>query len=161
MKSNTLRKSDLYAPLPSIPELDDSFLNLVSALPKYKQKPSAPKRKPNNFKVYKSSPGQRLHARVNAFTKSLTQVALIGVLGAALSYFCSMSLEAKVSHRLHNLEKHMKSREDLKSYLGRLYSWQNLNVKAEKLNLVQAHKIENALKKKSIYHMIFEAAPGR
>ncbi len=114
------------------------------------QKKSQPK-----LRVYSSSPQDRLLARYRALTRAAINMALIGLFGSALSYFFSVSLESQVSHHLSTLEVQMKNREDLKSYLSRAYSWQNLTAQAEKMNFKEAKQIEIASGKKSFFHMIF------
>lgn len=141
MRSNLKKKKQ--------PQFEDSS-QIELAWIAAQQKKSQPK-----LKVYSSSPQERILARYKALTRAAINMALIGFLGAALSYFFSVSLESQVSHHLSSLEVQMKNREDLKSYLGKAYSWQNLTAKAEKMNFKEAKQIEIASGKKSFFHMIF------
>lgn len=108
------------------------------------------------LKVYSSSPKQRFSTKLNYLIKACFNFALIGFCISAFSYFCSVSLETEVSYHLRKIENQMKNREDLKSYLSKVYSWQNLNVKAEKMNYVEAKKIEKASNQKSLGHLVFD-----
>ena len=94
--------------------------------------------------VYSSSPTQQIKAKLENMISVCLKLSIIGFACSALSYFCATSLETKVNQNLKTFENQMKDREDLRSYLGKVYSWQNINAKAHKLNLKPAQQIEIA-----------------
>jgi hypothetical protein len=131
----------------------------IQAQPKQKKSPNLSvvgSLKPaRQLKIYSSSPSQRISAKLNYLIKFCFNFALIGFSISALAYFCSVSLEADVAHHLRNLENQIKNREDLKSYLSKVYSWQNLNTKAQEMKFVKAKKVETA-PKLAVKHSIFD-----
>ncbi len=117
---------------------------------------SAEQPKNKKFKVYSSSPFQRLANRLKFFNKIALNLSIIGFLGAAISYFCLLSLQFEISQHLRQLETQMKNREDLRSSLGKIYSWSNLYTEAQKANLQQASQIEIVKTKPSLAHNIYD-----
>ena len=112
--------------------------------------------KSKKFKVYSSSPLQRLANRLRFFNKIALNLSIIGFIGAAISYFCLLSLQFEISQHLRQLETQMKNREDLKSSLGKIYSWSNIDTEAQKANLKKASQIEIVKTKASLSHNIYD-----
>ena len=83
-------------------------------------------------------------------------LSIIGFIGAAISYFCLLSLQFEISQHLRQLETQMKNREDLKSSLGKIYSWSNIDIEAQKANLKKASQIEIVKTKASLSHNIYD-----
>lgn len=108
------------------------------------------------FKIYSTSLDTRLLSKVQSLTKAVFNLSVIGLVGAALSYFCLLSLEFEVSKNLTKFENQIKNREDLRSYLGRAYSWASINEAAKENNLSEAKNIEFAKAKKTSFHEIYE-----
>ncbi len=108
------------------------------------------------FVVYSTHPSQRVLAKLDKISKVLANFAIIGLVCAAASYACMVSLEYKVSKELKSLEVEIKNREDLKSYVSKAYSWENLYDRAKKSHLMEVDKIEIARAPKSIYHLAAE-----
>ena len=132
----------------------------VYKLPKPKRQSSStnlklvnPSLEKQRFTVYSTSPSQRFIAKLDKLSKILANFAIIGLVSAATSYACMASLEFKVSKELKNLEVEIKNREDLKSYVSKAYSWENLYIRAKKSHLVEAEKIEISTVPKSIFHL--------
>ncbi|MDX1919680.1 MAG: hypothetical protein SFU25_02975 [Candidatus Caenarcaniphilales bacterium] len=109
-----------------------------------------------SFKIFSSSPRQRFLSKLAYLQKIVLNVALLGVLGAGLSYFSLISVEFEVSKQMNKLDKQMKAREDLKSYLGKAYSWANL-INTAKLNkFEEAKNIEVSEAKDSLSYALFD-----
>jgi len=108
------------------------------------------------FKVLSTSPVQRLSIRLQRIINICSKLAFLGLTGAIVSYFALISVEYEVNQNLRQLEKQMKNREDLKSYLGKAYSWSNLQTEAQKAKMVEAKKVETINLKKTSFHTLFD-----
>lgn len=108
------------------------------------------------LQVISSTPQQRFLFRLQKVTKLVSNLALLGLIGSAISYFMLISVEYDVNHNLKQLELQMKNREDLRSYLGQAYSWSNLSAQAGKSKMVEAKKVEVVPGKKTSFHNLFD-----
>lgn len=147
MKSN-LKFSNYQSPA----ENRRRYLQLVQPLEEEYQELKAKQ----TFRVISTSPKQRFLSKIAYLQKIVLNVALVGVLGAGLSYFSLISLEFEVSNQMNKLDKQMKTREDLKSYLGKAYSWASLNSAAKANNFQEAKTIEISNAEESVSQVLFD-----
>jgi cell division protein FtsL len=163
MKSNLNKKTSYYNQSSAALDLDsweDLQANHISLVePSYAPDYSAENeelRVKQQFRVFSSSAKQRSNSQFAKLQKALTSMALVGFLGAGLSYFFLISVEFEVSKNINKLDKQMKVREDLKSYLGKTYSWSNLSKSAKTNHLAHAKNIEIAETNSSYAHSLFD-----
>jgi hypothetical protein len=108
------------------------------------------------FKLISSTPHERFLSKIRTLNKILINLSLAGLFTAALSYFALVNLEFEVSQNLKKLENEIKNREDLKSYLSKAYSWENLHSFAKASNLYEAKNIEVTSTNNSKKHKLFD-----
>ncbi|MDJ0625599.1 MAG: hypothetical protein QNJ31_04440 [Candidatus Caenarcaniphilales bacterium] len=109
-----------------------------------------------DLSVYSSTPDKRFLAALKKLNKKILNLSIIGLISAAISYFCLLSLESEVARSLDKFNYEMKNREDLRSYLGKVYSWANIDKAARENNLSEVEKIEFAKVQKTSFDKIFE-----
>lgn len=106
------------------------------------------------FLVYSSIPEQKKVIIFHKIADYMINVAIVGLLLASFSYAIAISLEYKVSKEMNQLEIQIKNREDLKSYVSKAYSWENLYTSAKKNHMVEVGQLEIANSPKAVFHLI-------